>query len=114
MLNLAHNLGWLSPDERRNELVRMLGELLAREAIAGTDVDLACTLNKDHDLDGALEPARLTVGPAPTTSGTPPFVPAWAAPKAHARTLKGLVSPVGRRCPDRANLSASPAHRGRQ
>src|SRR5512140_932579 len=51
MINLAHTLGWLSPDERRQELVRMLGELLARETIIGTDVDLACTLNKDHGLD---------------------------------------------------------------
>ena len=33
----------------------MMGDLLARDAIAGTDVDLACTLNKEHDLDGALD-----------------------------------------------------------
>lgn len=93
MLNLAHNLGWLSPAERRDELVRMLGELLARDAIAPTDVDLSCTLNKDHVLDGALGQLVPPVG-RPDDVGHAAVRACMGNTEAHARVLKGLVSPA--------------------
>jgi len=51
MIAVAGSLGWLSPVERRAELARMIGEQLARSSLNSADVDLACTLNKDRDLD---------------------------------------------------------------
>jgi hypothetical protein len=93
MLNVARDLGWLSPRQRRDELVRMLGELLDRDAIAGTEVDLACTLNKDHVLDGALgelDPSRGRrddVGHAAIRA-------CMGSSEAHARVLMGLASPA--------------------
>ena len=56
MLKLAHDLGWLSVEERWGELARMLGELQARTTLGLTEVDLACTLNNTHELDGAFTP----------------------------------------------------------
>lgn len=93
MLNVAHKLGWLSPAERRDELVWMLGELLAREAIAGTDVDLACTLNKDHGLDGALG-ELVPSGGRRDDVGHAAVRACMGSTEAHARVLMGLVSPA--------------------
>ena len=93
MLDVAHNLGWLSSTERRDELVRMLGELLAREAIAGTDVDLACTLNKDHVLDGALGQLDPSGG-RPDDVGHAAIRACLGSAEAHARVLMGLASPA--------------------
>src|SRR5512140_1629933 len=63
MLNLAHDLGWLSTHERRHELMRMTRDLMAHAAIAGTEVDLVCTLNKDRDLDVAQGQLASAAGP---------------------------------------------------
>jgi hypothetical protein len=54
MLAVAGSLGWLSPAEKRVELMRMIGEQLARNAVSAADVDLVCTLNKDRELDQEL------------------------------------------------------------
>ena len=54
LLNVAHDVGWLSDDERREELERMLRELQARTTVGVPEVNLACSLNQDRVLDGAL------------------------------------------------------------
>ena len=51
MIQLAGTLGWLSPADQRAELVRMIGDLLARRSIGSAEVDLICSLNRDHELD---------------------------------------------------------------
>jgi hypothetical protein len=51
MIQLAGTLGWLSLPEQRAELVRMIGDLLARSSIGSAEIDLICSLNKDHELD---------------------------------------------------------------
>ncbi len=59
MLDLARDVGWLSPDERRGEVAALLGEILARDGIGPAEVDLACTLNRDGDFDSVTgAPAR--------------------------------------------------------
>ncbi|MEO5670369.1 MAG: hypothetical protein ABIR26_06715 [Ramlibacter sp.] len=93
MIDVAHDLGWLTPDERKAELTRMLGEMLARKVVEGPDVDLACALNKERVLDGAI------AGIAPQSRGAEDDVGHSAvraclgSAEAHAATLKGLVSP---------------------
>jgi hypothetical protein len=91
MLDVAHHLGWLSAAERRGELVRMLGELLAGQAIVGTDVNLACTLNKDHGLDGALGQFAKSQGRSDDVAHAAVRACAGST-EAHARVLKALVS----------------------
>lgn len=51
MIQLAGTLGWLTPPDQRAELVRMIGDLLARRSIGSAEVDLICSLNTDHELD---------------------------------------------------------------
>jgi hypothetical protein len=59
MIQLAGMLGWLSPQDQRAELVRMIGDLLLRKSIGAAEVDLICSLNRDHELD--QERYRLSV-----------------------------------------------------
>ena len=58
MLGVARNLGWLTQDEQRAELGRMIGELLAANAVTPAEVDLVCTLDKEHDLDPVRRSCR--------------------------------------------------------
>ena len=71
MIKLAHKLGWLSVDAEREELLRLAQDLLAGGRISSADVDLVCSLNRDHALDADLRRIR----PAP---GVDDAVPADA------------------------------------
>jgi len=62
MIELAQHLGWLSPGQKRAELMRMIGDELARNVVSPADVDLVCTLNKNHELDPELD--RLQLSPS--------------------------------------------------
>ena len=61
MVHVARSLGWLSLDQEKAELTRMLADLLGRNAIGAADVDLVCSLNKNGGLDGVLESLDLPV-----------------------------------------------------
>jgi hypothetical protein len=82
MTQLAAKLGWLSEAEMHAELVRMIGDLIGRDAIGPSEVDLICGLNKDDGLAG--ERGRLSL------------VPATATRVANAAVLGCLGSPDGR------------------
>ena len=62
MITLAERLGWLTPSEKRVELIRMIDDQLARNDVGSADIDLIWTLNREHQLDDTL-PA-LHVAPA--------------------------------------------------
>ncbi|HEV8552214.1 MAG TPA: hypothetical protein VGR65_02340 [Casimicrobiaceae bacterium] len=92
MIGLAANLGWLSPAEKRAELMRMIGDQLARNAVSPAEVGLACALNKDHELDQELH--RLQLPPAQADKVTNAAVLAClGSTEAHARVLRALTSP---------------------
>ena len=59
MIDVAHDLGWLSGSQRREEIARMFGDVLARKEVTAPDVDLVCTLNKSREFDGALTPSAV-------------------------------------------------------
>jgi hypothetical protein len=63
MIQLAGTLGWLSTPDQRAELVRMIGDLLARRSIGANEVDLICSLNGNHELDQE----RYRLPPSPST-----------------------------------------------
>jgi hypothetical protein len=92
MLKLARDLGWLSADEQWNELALMLGELQARSAVGVDEVDLACTLNQEHDLDGAFN-RRVPPGSAADDVPHAAVRACLGSAEAHVRTLEGLLSP---------------------
>jgi hypothetical protein len=92
LLALAQDVGWLSPAEHRDELAAMLRELHGRSTLGMSEVNLACTLNRDRRLDGA-------VGQGAAPAGSADDVP-HAALRAclgnaadRARTLQALLSP---------------------
>jgi hypothetical protein len=92
MISLAANLGWLSPAEKRAELMRMIGDQLARNVVSPAEVDLACALNKNHELDQDLD--RLQLPPAQADKVPHAAVLACLGrTEAHARVLRALTSP---------------------
>jgi hypothetical protein len=92
MVELARKLGWLSPEDQRAELVRMIGDRLAGNSVGSADVDLVCALNKDHNLDQELH--RLHVLPAQAKKVPHAAVLAClGSTEAHARVLRALSSP---------------------
>jgi hypothetical protein len=86
LLTLARDLGWLTPDARWRELALMLSGLQARSVVGVTEVDLACTLNQEHDLDGAFGPVEdADIAHAAVRA-------CLGSAEARTRTLEGLVS----------------------
>jgi hypothetical protein len=64
MVELAQHLGWLSPGQKRAELMRMISDELARNVVSPADVDLVCTLNNNHELDPELDRLQLSASQA--------------------------------------------------
>ena len=92
MFTLAQHLGWLSPDERRGELVRMFDAQLAGQSISPADVDLACSLNKDGALDSLSESSQMAPYQVATT-GHAAFLACLGSEKAQAHVVDALTSP---------------------
>jgi hypothetical protein len=92
MIELAGALGWLSPSEQRAELMRMIGDQLARDAIGPADVDLVCSLNKEHELDQELQrlPRSALQGNKVTHAG---ILACLGSAEAHAQVVRALMSP---------------------
>jgi hypothetical protein len=91
MIDVALRLGWLTPAQRRDELIRVLDDRIASRNVGSDDVDLACTLNRDGELTGlrgrVKVPAREgeRIGPAA-------ILACLGSPTAHARVLRALSS----------------------
>jgi hypothetical protein len=91
MVKVAQELGWLTEEERWTELALMLGQVLDRPSVGTTEVNLACTLNQEGDLDGAFSRRVAASGPADDL----PHAAVRAclgSDEAHARTLDALLS----------------------
>jgi hypothetical protein len=92
MLELARGLGWLSPEDYRLELVRMIRDRLAANAVGAAEVDLVCTLNKD----GALGQELDRLPPLPARAGKVAHAAILAclgSADGHARVLQALTGP---------------------
>ena len=91
MIDVALRLGWLTPAQRRDELLRVLGERVASRTIGADDVDLACTLNRDGELTAGR--ARVDVPPAQAERVGPAAILAClGSTSAHERVLRALSS----------------------
>ena len=53
MIAQARAFAWLTAGEERTEYVRLAADLMDAGAVGYAEVDLACSLNDDHSLDGA-------------------------------------------------------------
>ena len=86
MIDLAHRLGWMSAEERRDALV----QVLAQRLVAGTgqgDVDLACRLNQD----GSLAPARHRLGVAPASTAAAALQACMGDERARQQVIAALL-----------------------
>jgi len=92
LINVARDLGWLSEDDRWQELALMLGELEARGTVGVPEVNLACSLNETHDLDGAFN-RRVVPGSSADDVPHAAMRACLGSSEGHARTLQGLLSP---------------------
>ena len=92
MIQLARSFGWLSPEEERAEMVRMIGDLLAGNAMGAAEVDLVCSLNKEHELDQEL--LRFELSPSQASKMTHAAALAClGSVEGRDRVLQGLTSP---------------------
>ncbi len=92
LIDLGHELGWLTPVERRHERVDLVGALQARPSLSLSDVDLVCDLNEEHELDGMYAPSLAAKGGSEEVAHS--AVRACLGSADHrARTLAALTSP---------------------
>lgn len=91
LLNLARDLGWLSDDDRWQELALMLDELQARTTVGVAEVGLACSLNQEGDLDGAFN-RRVVAGSAADDVPHAAVRACLGSAEGRERTLQALVS----------------------
>jgi hypothetical protein len=93
MIDVAHDFGWLSTGQRREEIVRMFGDVLARKDVAGPEVDLACTLNKSGELNGALDGVAAQVARTDNVAHAA-VLACMGSAEARGRVLERLASPA--------------------
>jgi hypothetical protein len=92
MIDLAANLGWLSPDQKRAEITRMVGDELASDKVTPADVDLVCSLNAKGDLDAELSQLERRSQPD-NRVGHAAILACLGSPEARSQVLLALTSP---------------------
>ena len=92
MIALAGTLGWLSPADQRAELVRMVGDLIGRGTIGPSEIELVCSLNKDHRLDADRQSIRATAAQAEKVNNAAALACLGSA-EGRARVLRAVTSP---------------------
>jgi hypothetical protein len=91
MLELAGGLGWLSPAEQRTEIIRMFGEQLARNTVGSAEVDLACSLNRNRELQKELHQLQPSLAQAGKVANAA-LLACLGSAEGHARVLRALTS----------------------
>ncbi len=90
MIALAHRLGWLTAAEKHVELVRLLNDQLARADVGSADVELACMLNREHQLDDTLGASQMATEDGMGRAG---ILACLGSPVGRAQILQALTSP---------------------
>jgi hypothetical protein len=91
MIQLAVTLGWLSPANQRAELVRMVGDLMARKSIGAAEVEMICSLNAGNELDQEsyrLRPSSLQASKASNAAA----LACLGSGEGRARVLRAVTS----------------------
>ena len=89
MMKVARTLGWLSPADLRAELVHLMRDRLAQNAVGPADVDLFCSLNRNGELDEHLHLLPVQA----TNVGHAAVLGCLGSDKGRARVLRALTSP---------------------
>jgi hypothetical protein len=90
MLQLAQDLGWLSSEQRWTELALMLSELQSFGTVGVPEVNLACSLNRQLELEGAFN-RRVAPGSPADSVAHAALRACLGSAEGRARTLQGLL-----------------------
>jgi hypothetical protein len=91
MISLARTLGWLSPEEDREETIAMVNDMLARNAVGFAEVDLVCSLNPDGALDRAAQRVSLPASGS-QRAGRAAVMACLGSDEARGEMLRALAS----------------------
>ena len=95
MIDLAAGLPWLSPEQKRAEIMRLIGDELAKDTVTSADVDLVCSLNAKGQLDDGL-PQLERASEQNIQVGHAAILACMGSPDARAQMFLALVSPGDR------------------
>ncbi|MEO9162963.1 MAG: hypothetical protein ABI349_11295 [Casimicrobiaceae bacterium] len=95
MIELASHFGWLTPPEKQAELVRMIQDQVDQTEVGAADVELVCTLNRDHGLDSTRALVALPTGRGDDI-GRAAILACLGSASAHAQVIAALTSPSDR------------------
>jgi hypothetical protein len=95
MVKLAASLAWLSAVEERAEYIRMVSDIVARDAMGFAEVDLVCSLNANHELDADVAASNLA-SMRPQKVANAAAMACLGSRDAHAQVLRALASPNDR------------------
>jgi len=90
MMDVARSLGWLSQEEHRAELVRLIDEVMASNAMTYSDIDLICSLNKDGSFQQEFQRLKLSQSERSLYAAG---LACLGNPDGRARILQALSSP---------------------
>lgn len=96
MMALARQLGWLSPEQERDEFARMVEQRLREGRIGKHEVDHLCTARPESDLPASRQMARQLVASGAARAGVVAHSAVLAClgdAAAHQRTVQALTSP---------------------
>jgi hypothetical protein len=94
MLAVARTLGWLTADQHQAELRAMIDEHLAGKPIGSSEVDLFCSMNREHPL--VADPERLRRAALhPSKVGQSAVLACLGERESHARVLEALTGSDG-------------------
>jgi len=91
MIELAQRLDWLTADERRAELLRMINDDISRNAVDAAEVGLVCSLNSEGELSSLLPQLTLTGAQAAKVANAGVLACLGSA-DGHARVVAALTS----------------------
>jgi hypothetical protein len=88
----AGKLGWLDAGQQREEYVRMILELLARDALGFAEVRLVCGLGADGMLEEAI-PTVMNAASKVSNVTRAAALACMGSAEAHAQVIRALASP---------------------
>ena len=91
LIDLAWEAGWFTPDERHEERVRLLVDLHDRGSAGLPEIELACALNRDRELDG-LFARRTKPGPQSDDLALAAIQACLGSADAHRRLLAAVTA----------------------
>jgi hypothetical protein len=92
MMALARDLGWLTPEQERDEFVQMIVQRMARNTLGKHEVDLVCSSSHGREA-GLAEQVRAAGAVRPDLVAHAAVLACLGHAPSHEQTLRALTSP---------------------